>query len=110
MPPYDRAALEREMELMPEWFCERHLRLALDAEERALLDAAFEFLTLEALAQPVVFVHRDYHSRNLHADRAIAIRASSTFRTRSPGRSATTWCRCSRTATSTGRARGSSAG
>jgi N-acetylmuramate 1-kinase len=65
LPPYDREVLEREMELMPVWFCERHLRLELDAEQRALIAAAFDFLTLEALAQPVVLVHRDYHSRNL---------------------------------------------
>jgi N-acetylmuramate 1-kinase len=65
LPPYDRAALGREMGLMPEWFCERHLRLTLDDADRAVLAASFEFLTLEALAQPRVFVHRDYHSRNL---------------------------------------------
>lgn len=65
LAPYDRAALEREMALMPEWFCTRHLQLTLGAEERALLTETFERLTLEALAQPRVFVHRDYHSRNL---------------------------------------------
>jgi aminoglycoside/choline kinase family phosphotransferase len=65
LPPYDRAALEREMGLMPEWFCERHLQLRLDDADRALLAGSFEFLTLEALAQPQVLVHRDYHSRNL---------------------------------------------
>jgi hypothetical protein len=65
LPPYDRAALEREMALMPQWFCERHLRLALDDGDRAVLGASFDFLTDAALAQPQVFVHRDFHSRNL---------------------------------------------
>ncbi|RYG63143.1 aminoglycoside phosphotransferase, partial [bacterium] len=65
LAPYDAAVFEREMALMPEWFCERHLRLALTADERDLLAASFAFLTREALAQPLVFVHRDYHSRNL---------------------------------------------
>jgi aminoglycoside/choline kinase family phosphotransferase len=65
LPPYDRTALEREMELMPLWFCERHLSLTLDDSDRELLRGSFDFLTSEALAQPVVFVHRDYHSRNL---------------------------------------------
>jgi aminoglycoside/choline kinase family phosphotransferase len=65
LPPYDRAALVREMELMPTWFCERHLRLKLDDSDRELLSVGFELLSREALAQPVVFVHRDYHSRNL---------------------------------------------
>jgi len=65
LPPYDRAALERELALMPQWFCERHLRLALDHADHDALGACFEFLTGEALAQPQVFVHRDFHSRNL---------------------------------------------
>jgi N-acetylmuramate 1-kinase len=65
LPPYGRAALMREMELMPNWFCDRHLGLTLDDSDREVLGESFEFLTREALAQPVVFVHRDYHSRNL---------------------------------------------
>ena len=65
LPPYDRPALQREMALMPQWFCERHLQLTLDDADRAVLAESFEFLTREALAQPLVFVHRDYHSRNL---------------------------------------------
>jgi aminoglycoside/choline kinase family phosphotransferase len=65
LPPYDAAALRRELELMPDWFCGRHLQLALDDGERQLLERCFAWLIDEALAQPVVFVHRDYHSRNL---------------------------------------------
>ncbi len=65
LPPYDAAALLREMQLLPEWLCVRHLHLALDADERVLLQSTFEFLISEALSQPVVLVHRDYHSRNL---------------------------------------------
>ena len=65
LPPYDRKLLEREMQLMAEWFCERHLNLALTDGERDVLANAFELLCREALSQPQVFVHRDYHSRNL---------------------------------------------
>ncbi len=65
LPPYDRNLLEHEMHLMPEWFCERHLRLELSTSERNMLVDTFETLCREALAQPQVFVHRDYHSRNL---------------------------------------------
>ncbi|HUN24858.1 MAG TPA: phosphotransferase [Steroidobacteraceae bacterium] len=63
--PYDRAPLLTELELMPEWFCRRHLGIDLDAGEREVLDRSFETLIRAALAQPQVFVHRDYHSRNL---------------------------------------------
>lgn len=65
LAPYDAAALRRELALMPEWFCERHLQLKLDDAERQLLEETFLWLVEVALEQPVVFVHRDYHSRNL---------------------------------------------
>jgi aminoglycoside/choline kinase family phosphotransferase len=39
--------------------------MSLGAAERGMLDRLFEFLVQEALSQPTVFVHRDYHSRNL---------------------------------------------
>jgi aminoglycoside/choline kinase family phosphotransferase len=65
LPAYDRAPLERELNLMPEWFLGKHLGLELSPEERALITVTFEFLINEALLQPQVFVHRDFHSRNL---------------------------------------------
>jgi aminoglycoside/choline kinase family phosphotransferase len=65
LAPYGRSELARELSLMPEWFLGRHLALALSAEEAQLLTVTFEFLISEALAQPCVFVHRDYHARNL---------------------------------------------
>lgn len=65
LPPYDQALLDREMALFPDWLLERHLRLKLSNQERALLDTTFGLLRESALAQPEVTVHRDYHSRNL---------------------------------------------
>ena len=65
LAPYDRAPLERELNLMPEWFLGKHLGLELSPEERALITVTNEILINEALLQPQVFVHRDYHSRNL---------------------------------------------
>ena len=65
LAPYDREPLARELALMPEWFCKSHLQLSLSAGQQQTLATAFEFLIREALAQPSVFVHRDYHSRNL---------------------------------------------
>ena len=63
--PYDADVLRRELQLMPEWFCHTHLQLTLTPDEQAMLAATEAFLVTEALAQPQVFVHRDYHSRNL---------------------------------------------
>jgi N-acetylmuramate 1-kinase len=68
LPDYDRTRLLAEMELLPAWFIERHLGAELDATQRALLDKTFAALSDNALAQPQVFVHRDFHSRNLMLD------------------------------------------
>ncbi len=65
LPRYDRALLLREMELLPEWFLQRHLGFKIAANERTMLDQLFDSLVRAALAQPATFVHRDYHSRNL---------------------------------------------
>ncbi len=65
LPAYDRAALEREMQLMPEWFLARHLQMPAGQAARRMLERLFELLVESALAQPAAFVHRDYHSRNL---------------------------------------------
>jgi len=65
LPPYDATLLRRELDLFPEWFVGRHLGYRLSAEEKAMLDRTFKFLINSALAQPKVFVHRDFMPRNL---------------------------------------------
>jgi N-acetylmuramate 1-kinase len=65
LPDYDRALLERELDLFPDWYVARELRRELAPAEREVLRAAFEAVLANNLAQPRVFVHRDYHSRNL---------------------------------------------
>ncbi len=62
---YDATLLTEELSRFPTWFVEALLGLALDAGERALLQAVFDRLVASALEQPRVLVHRDYHSRNL---------------------------------------------
>jgi aminoglycoside/choline kinase family phosphotransferase len=65
LPAYDRPLLLREMELLPEWFVERHLGLTVNPSDRQLLNRSFDSLVKAATSQPMAFVHRDYHSRNL---------------------------------------------
>jgi aminoglycoside/choline kinase family phosphotransferase len=65
LEPYDRGPLETELNLFPEWFLGRHLGLELTPEERALITVTNEILINEAMTQPQVFVHKDFHSRNL---------------------------------------------
>jgi hypothetical protein len=65
LPPYDAPLLQREMALFRDWLTHRLLDLELGVEDHARLDRDFALLTANALEQPQVCVHRDYHSRNL---------------------------------------------
>jgi aminoglycoside/choline kinase family phosphotransferase len=65
LPAYDEALLGRELHLFPEWYVKRHLARELDARQQAELAATFRRILDNNLAQPRVYVHRDYHSRNL---------------------------------------------
>lgn len=65
LPPYDHALLMREMELFRTWYLGRHLGATLAPAQDAALTDAFNALAQAALAQTQVWVHRDYHSRNL---------------------------------------------
>jgi aminoglycoside/choline kinase family phosphotransferase len=65
LPDYDRALLLREMGLFRDWYLLRHLGWTPDPSLDEVLAEGFDFLAGEALAQPRVWVHRDYHSRNL---------------------------------------------
>ena len=65
LPQYDENLLWNEMQLFREWYLTRHLQIELNSGHHALLDDMFALLIQSALEQPVVCVHRDYHSRNL---------------------------------------------
>jgi aminoglycoside/choline kinase family phosphotransferase len=65
LPPYDGALLRRECELFREWYVERHLGVELTAAQRQALAAVLELIVARSLAQPRVYVHRDYMPRNL---------------------------------------------
>ena len=65
LPPYDEALLARELALFPDWYVGRHLGIALTPAQQQALAQSFRRILDNNLAQPRVFVHRDYHSRNL---------------------------------------------
>lgn len=65
LPLYNEALLQREMGLFRDWLLDMHLGISLNATEQDKLQRCFDYLMDNALAQPQVFVHRDYHSRNL---------------------------------------------
>jgi aminoglycoside/choline kinase family phosphotransferase len=65
LPNYDAVLLTREMRLFPDWYVAKHLKFELNAEQQTALNHTFELLNKNILAQGQVYVHRDYHSRNL---------------------------------------------
>lgn len=65
LPPYDEKQLRREMSLFQEWLLDKHLGIKLQHGEIQQLEQTMKFLVDNALMQTAVFVHRDYHSRNL---------------------------------------------
>lgn len=65
LPEYSRELLQRELMLFPDWYLGKHLNATLDDKQTAELNKVFEILLANNLAQPQVYVHRDYHSRNL---------------------------------------------
>ncbi len=65
LPEFDRAFVLREMNLFPEWYIGRHLGVTLNDKQQKQLDGVFEAITANVLAQQQVYMHRDFHSRNL---------------------------------------------
>lgn len=65
LPPYDAQLLEFELSLFHDWLCGTHVGLRFDAADEMAWCEICSLLIRNALDQPQVFVHRDYHSRNL---------------------------------------------
>ncbi|HED35756.1 MAG TPA: phosphotransferase [Gammaproteobacteria bacterium] len=65
LPEYDAALLHTEMGLFKDWYLKTHLKIQLDAGQSTVIENTFNILAESALKQVQVFVHRDYHSRNL---------------------------------------------
>ncbi len=65
LPDYDAALLSREMQLLPDWYLSRQLGIQLDDKQQVLIQQTFDTLNRNILGQGQVYVHRDYHSRNL---------------------------------------------
>lgn len=65
LPAYDERLLRFELSLFSDWLCERHLGIQFTSDEADRWQGLCDVLVRSALEQPTVFVHRDYHSRNL---------------------------------------------
>jgi aminoglycoside/choline kinase family phosphotransferase len=65
LPVYDEALLRRELNLFPDWYINKHLGITLTEKQTGKLEECFQRIVRNNLAQPRVYVHRDYHSRNL---------------------------------------------
>lgn len=65
LPVYDKGLLQNELDLFETWYLNKHLCVQLKPKQKASLASIFTLLINSATQQPQVFVHRDYHSRNL---------------------------------------------
>ena len=66
LPLYDKEFLHFEMDLMKEWYLRENLKLSLHVEDEKLIKNTLDKISNVVLEQPQnVFVHRDFHSRNI---------------------------------------------
>ncbi len=65
LPPYDEKLLRFELSLFRDWLCGTHLKLNFSDDDEREWQTCCDLLVRNAMSQPQVFVHRDYHSRNL---------------------------------------------
>ena len=65
LPPYDRALLERELALFPQWYITQHRGMAVTGKLQERLERSFKLIVESNLASPNVYVHRDFMPRNL---------------------------------------------
>jgi aminoglycoside/choline kinase family phosphotransferase len=65
LPDYDETLLLKELNLFPDWYLVKHLKVVLDTGQKEELNNCFTKIIENNLAQPRVYVHRDFHSRNL---------------------------------------------
>ena len=65
LPEYNPALLSQEMDFFHDWFLGELLGIRLNELQQAQWLSIKQTLIQNALEQPQLFVHRDYHSRNL---------------------------------------------
>jgi len=65
LPAYDEQFIATELAIFNQWLLEKHLAIYLTADEKKSLNVCFELLISAITEQPSVFMHRDYHSRNI---------------------------------------------
>ncbi len=65
LPSFDKTHMLKEMNLCSEWFFSAYLKITLNNNEQDIMQKAMSWIADEVSIQPTVFIHRDYHSRNL---------------------------------------------
>lgn len=65
LPKYDHELLSKELNIFTDWLLDKYLQLELNTEQKLALTRCFSLLKDNALEQPQVMVHRDFHSRNI---------------------------------------------
>ena len=65
IPIFDASFVQRELTIFVEWLLDQHLKITLSVAQQQQLQRCFELLINNIIEQPQVFMHRDFHSRNI---------------------------------------------
>jgi len=65
LPTFNKTHMLNEMALFQEWFLDAYIELPITSTEKQLINATLMMIAERIENQPQVFIHRDYHSRNL---------------------------------------------
>lgn len=65
LKPYNDSLLMKELSLFPDWYLKLHKSYQMNDSEKNILGLTFDLLIKNINSHTQVFVHRDFHSRNL---------------------------------------------
>lgn len=65
LPKFDREFMLQELQRLQDWYLPYLVQAPVSASQQVVLENTYDFLITEILKQPLLTIHRDYHSRNL---------------------------------------------
>ncbi len=65
LPPFDREFMLREITIGTEWYFQKALGVTFSKRDQKTLESSSRIMIANNLKQPQVFMHRDFHCRNI---------------------------------------------
>ncbi|MBY0446981.1 MAG: phosphotransferase, partial [Burkholderiales bacterium] len=63
--PFDGAFMQREMDICREWYFGKAYGVTLEGKDLGVWERSCALIVAHNLAQPTLYMHRDFHSRNI---------------------------------------------